>query len=277
MMIAKPQFSAVMSIAAIMMLLIPTTAARTAKADEQSPATQVEKKDGKSSRRDTSALDDELLKDLGPDPLAEEMPGKRPSSKTAPKEKPHSGEPDALDQELLKGLGDGEGVGEQSGDDPLSRLSRQMRDVESQLARKQADTDTLDRQGKLLQEIEKLLHQAKQQKQSSGQSSASGPNGQGAQQATKRRESQQPERREGLSSDTADAPARQSTKGVREQQAEKPDMANMRDLLKGVWGQLPERQREQMLQSYEEQFLPKYEQMIADYFRSLAEGEPRKP
>ncbi len=60
-------------------------------------------------------------------------------------------------------------------------------------------------------------------------------------------------------------------------QAEKPDMADMRDLLKGVWGQLPERQREQMLQSYEEQFLPKYEQMIADYFRSLAEEEPRKP
>ena len=64
---------------------------------------------------------------------------------------------------------------------------------------------------------------------------------------------------------------------MREERARKPDMADMRDVLKGVWGLLPERQREQMLQSYEEQFLPKYEQMIADYFRSLAEEQRRKP
>jgi hypothetical protein len=184
---------------------------------------------------------------------------------------------DSLEQELLKGLEDADKSADAAEQDPLARLRQQMRDVESKIAQRRADRDTLDRQTQIVKSIDELIRQAQNQRQSGGQSSQSGATGKGAQQATKRRESLQPQRRKTESSDMANAPATQSTKKTRQQQAEKPDMANMRDLLKGVWGQLPERQREQMLQSYEEQFLPKYEQMIADYFRSLAEGTPDKP
>ncbi len=136
MMIARPRifFGAVVSIAAIIAYLIPAIDAPNAKANEQPTTAQAEKKTGKSSRRDTSALDDELLKDLGPDPLAEEMADKQASSEGTRPEKSKSSETDALDQELLKGLRDGEDVGDESGDDPLSRLSRQMRDVEALIA-----------------------------------------------------------------------------------------------------------------------------------------------
>jgi hypothetical protein len=38
-----------------------------------------------------------------------------------------------------------------------------------------------------------------------------------------------------------------------------------------LWGHLPERQREQMLQSFSDEFLPKYELEIEQYYRRLSE------
>jgi len=48
---------------------------------------------------------------------------------------------------------------------------------------------------------------------------------------------------------------------------------------KQVWGHLPERLRQQMSQYYKEQFMPKYSDMLRQYYSSLAEREkaPRKP
>ena len=69
---------------------------------------------------------------LVPDPLAEEI-----ADKTGPfrgdfvRKSPRAAPPTQLDQELLEGLRDGEDVGDRSGNDPLSRLSRQMRNVEA--------------------------------------------------------------------------------------------------------------------------------------------------
>ena len=50
-------------------------------------------------------------------------------------------------------------------------------------------------------------------------------------------------------------------------------MDEMKAMIRQIpWGQLPQRQREQMLQlgSFEE-FLPKYDAMIEEYFKRLAE------
>jgi hypothetical protein len=53
-------------------------------------------------------------------------------------------------------------------------------------------------------------------------------------------------------------------------------MAQMNDLLKDVWGQLPERMRQQMMQSSVEEFLPKYELLIEDYFKALSNRQTEK-
>lgn len=45
-------------------------------------------------------------------------------------------------------------------------------------------------------------------------------------------------------------------------------------LVTDLWGQLPERQREELLQPLGEEFLPKYAAEVEEYFRSLA--EPRE-
>jgi hypothetical protein len=41
--------------------------------------------------------------------------------------------------------------------------------------------------------------------------------------------------------------------------------------MKRLWGGLPERARQQMLQTPVEEFPPKYEEQIEQYFRRLAE------
>jgi hypothetical protein len=46
-----------------------------------------------------------------------------------------------------------------------------------------------------------------------------------------------------------------------------------KELLEGLWGELPPREREQMLQMPVEDFLPKYELLIQDYFRRLSEEQ----
>jgi len=223
----------------------------------------------KKAAREPSSLDDELLKDLGPDALPGENDAKQSSAKRA-----KDAEADPLDRELLKGLSDGEDVDSPGEQNPLARLNKEMREVEALMARRRSGDDTRRLQAQIISELEQLIRQA-QQPSNSGSSSSAGKSGKGAQQTASRRKVPQPGKRPGEGATAGDAAARQSSKRTRDETAQKPDMANMRDLLKGVWGQLPERQREQMLQSYEEQFLPKYEQMIADYFRSIAEERDR--
>lgn len=53
----------------------------------------------------------------------------------------------------------------------------------------------------------------------------------------------------------------------------KADMELTRARMMRLWGELPPHAREQMLQSPVEEFPPKYELMIEEYFRRLAEGK----
>ena len=48
-------------------------------------------------------------------------------------------------------------------------------------------------------------------------------------------------------------------------------MAAMKKLMEDIWGSLPERARQEMLQGAGDEFLPKYELKIERYFRRLAE------
>ncbi len=47
-------------------------------------------------------------------------------------------------------------------------------------------------------------------------------------------------------------------------------------ITKQVWGHLPERLRQQMSQYYKEQFMPKYSDMLRQYYAALAEREKKK-
>ena len=48
------------------------------------------------------------------------------------------------------------------------------------------------------------------------------------------------------------------------------------DVVKEVWGHLPDKLRQQVTQYYKEQFMPKYSDLLKQYYSSLA-NTPMKP
>jgi hypothetical protein len=50
-------------------------------------------------------------------------------------------------------------------------------------------------------------------------------------------------------------------------------LERMKEMLNDVWGHLPPKVREQLQSSAPEEFLPKYEKLIEEYYKRLAEEE----
>lgn len=243
------------------------------------------------AKKPPASLDDQLFDDLGDDPLKmlDEPAGKQPAPKGTPAPKgatappagtapgPKAAKPgmDPLDAELFRDLG-GEDAGAPADaddeQDPLARLSRRMREVESRLRGGKSDADTLQRQDKIAADlaalIEELERRQQQQQQQQSKSPSSGTK-------SERERVEQPTGGQPGGGAPQPKPAQDSTDRVGKATAERPDPAAMDALLKNVWGELPERLRQQMLQSSVEQFLPKYELLIEDYFRTLAEEQAR--
>jgi hypothetical protein len=214
--------------------------------------------DGAGAEDLADSLEDALLEDLGDDflkkPDAEKPTEQKPAGKNEPAEK------------KIVGEDIGQGPEEQ---DPLARIGRQMRMVEKLLARREELKRAPELQQQIVQDLEELIERIKRQKsQQQSQGSKSGkPGGQ-------RSKVQQPGKQPGQA--PGNQPARDSTDRLGQEAAKRVDMAHMQDLMKDVWGQLPDRAREQMLQSSVDQFLPEYEVLIEKYFRRLAEDQQRE-
>ncbi len=204
------------------------------------------------------ALEQELLEDLGDDlldPPAAEPPAATDESQ--PKSKPQ--QPAA-----------GEDLGAAGEDEnPLIRIGKQMRAVEQLIAEREALAQAPEKQQQIVEELEKLIEQVRKQQSQQGQAGASS-----RQAGSQRSKVQQPGQQSASSAGrTRSGNARDATERLGKENAREVDMAEMQSLLKDLWGHLPQRTREQMLQSSVEQFLPKYEIMIEKYFRRLAEDQ----
>lgn len=167
-----------------------------------------------------------------------------------------------LDSEL------GPPVAEELASDPLAQLSGTMRTVEERLAAGDATEATQEMQaeivGRLDELIEELRRRQSQQQQSQGQ------------QTGQRQNVEQPEGQPNAGQSPVDQPASESTEQLVDRTVEPPDPAALDALIKDVWGDLPLRVRQQLMQSYRERYLPKYELEIIEYFRTLVE-RPQQP
>ena len=67
--------------------------------------------------------------------------------------------------------------------------------------------------------------------------------------------------------------ARDSTDRLDRTSAKSVDAGDIDNTVKELWGHLPERSREQMLQSFSDEFLPKYQTEIEQYYRRLSEDQ----
>jgi hypothetical protein len=199
------------------------------------------------------SLDDELMRDLGGDPTAElkrELFGEKPAD--APLG-------DELKQQLERELG---AAAEREDDDPLLRIARQMQRA-GQLLEGEAGKGAASVQKDIVDELDRLIAQAKKQCKSGACQNSSNQSTRTASGSPKPSgNSQKPGR----------SPGERQADRTTSTPAKRVDPAEMQQLLKRVWGDLPERIREQVLQLPSEEFLPKYETLIEEYYRRLAEG-----
>lgn len=209
---------------------------------------------GQSPPKRKSTLDDELLKELGADPLDDvdhELFG------------PGRAQPGSLSRELGA-------AGANEDENPLLAVANRMRDVEGLLARNDSGPNTQQTQRQVVAALEKLIAQARKQCKKCSSADAQ------TQATAARKPIKQPGRQPpGASQGKPESkPAADSNAKAGHAEPGKPDVKRIRSLLEKseVWGSLPQRQRQQLLQLPMEEFLPKYEQLIIEYFKRLSQG-----
>ncbi len=148
---------------------------------------------------------------------------------------------------------------------PLQRVEQGMRTAEALLARPSSMKQTVKVQRQVVAELDALIAQLEKQKPC-GDCQKKG--------SSAKRASDRPSNKPGQ----GNSAARDSTDRLNQSATPPADSglankASMRELLKNLWGHLPARSREQMLQSFSGEFLPQYELEIEQYFRRLAEED----
>lgn len=172
--------------------------------------------------------------------------------------------PQEVDQRLLDGLNDlpplrpaalvdiaGEDLGAAQPKSTLTGLSRLMQDVEKRLRRKDTSAGTTQLQSDIAAELAKMLEAAEQEQanrsaassadQSSDQTGKANPNG------------------------TEGDPLPSDGDKANEQD----------DLQNAIWGHLPAQLRQQIQSPLQEEFLPRYERVIQEYYKRLANEQRR--
>jgi hypothetical protein len=176
---------------------------------------------------------------------------------------------DPLGAELLEGLAPEPVLEQAAGEDlgaaenPLLRMAEQMRTVGEWLHAAQVGSSTQRAQEEIIANLDQMIAQQQKQCRGSGQKPSASKRP-GA--ANKPGSSQKP-------GDAGAQAAADSTDTMRPGENARPAGTTPQDLLKKVWGHLPERLRDRMLQNPAERFLPKYEQEIEAYFERLAETD----
>jgi hypothetical protein len=211
------------------------------------------------AKRATS-LDDLLLDDLDNDLLdgLDAIPPKTDPRTIGGDEESASD----LDRQLLRQLGEGEDLGEEASD-PLVSIGRRMRAAEGLIGRRNTSERTQRLQKEIVADLDSLIEQLKKQC-SSGQCAGGGP--------------KKPSGKPGSSSKAGtgenqgnNRPAKESTTRIGRPGDSRAKLDQMKQMLNEVWGHLPPKVRDQLQSSAPEEFLPKYEKLIEEYYKRLAE------
>jgi len=160
----------------------------------------------------------------------------------------------------------GEDLGAPSGPLPLVRARQGMEQAGALLAQPGAVADARQVQWQVVAQLDELINQLCKQCQGGGN-----PSGRPQPQ-----ESQRSQPKPGTIAKqpgAGAAPARDMTDPLNRADAQPVDLADREELIKKLWGHLPQRSREQALQSSSTEFLPKYELELEKYYRRLAEEQ----
>jgi len=247
----------------IVVLALPLATGRAAPARAQS--------------KDKPSVDEQLrdrLRAGAMDDVDRELFGPRqdqPARKDAPDDRkgPAQGPSEDMKQKLSRELG---AAAVREGDDPRLSIARQMREVESLIAQARSGEPTQQTQEQILAELDKLIQQARKRCRQ-----CNSPDTQ-SQTTAERKEVKQPGTKPGGGRGKSKSKAaRDSTAKPGQSEAKKPELEQVRAMIEEqLWGDLPPRQRQQLLQLPMEEFLPKYESLIIEYFQRLSEEQGRR-
>lgn len=181
---------------------------------------------------------------------------------------PETKQPSELDDALDKNLGQDLEAAESEKGDPLADIAQEMQESEELLAQLADDQKSIELQDSILDQIEKLLEQARNSPPSSGSQSPKKRQQMSRQSSMAQRPSQsQQTDQQGSTTDPSErvGPPRQA----REKLSPQPEDRN-------VWGHLSEMLRAEMGQYAKENFLAKYRDLIERYYIDIArQGEAR--
>lgn len=185
-----------------------------------------------------------------------------------------------LDPELSRELRDLiYGPDKPKADDPFESAIQGMRSAKEKMAGRDTGKSTRDIQKKVIEDLEKLIEQAKNQKpppQSSSGNPDKKPQG-NPDQKPMPQSGDKPEDKPnaGEGGETKPDKARDSSDENRMNREREAELARRRDVIKDVWGHLPPALRQKLLNIAGEKSVPKYDELIRRYFESLAEEERR--
>jgi hypothetical protein len=156
---------------------------------------------------------------------------------------------------------------------PLARIQQGMQNAQALLAEPAVDkqSSTIKLAGPVQQDVVSQLDKliAELSKQCQGQCQG----GQSDKPPDPNQNGKPKPGKSGTAAGSGKAPARDSSDRLDRASAQPVDKGDVNELVKELWGHLPERAREQMLQSFSDEFLPKYEQEIQQYYRRLSEEQ----
>ncbi len=239
-----------------------------------------------------SSTDDALLRSLLGEEDSENTPTERDGGQPMP-EKPMTEGTDT-DPGSSSAVTDARMTDDAIDRAATERLFADLKTAESNLADGNTGQSTQNAQANVIAALERLIEDARQQ-----QSSPDGSTGQDSsdssqqQPSTQRQPPTQPQPgRQSQDSSTAgaggvptgppqqdrDDPAEESSDRVGDGESDSDSIREFRSgLVRDVWGHLPERLREQMLNVGPDRYLPEYDSLVRDYFESLARPQDAEP
>jgi hypothetical protein len=182
-------------------------------------------------------IDDDLFEGLEPAPAATE-----PAARTASE------------------LPAGEDIDLGRTSDPFARIATKMQRSRQALGAGDSSAPTQQLQQEILSDLDELLKQV--QKQCSGGQCNKPGTGSSAGNSN-------------AGNKPSNKPANDSTARVGEPGDGRLDQGDTAEAMREVWGHLPPKVREAMQNASIEEFLPKYDKLIEDFYRRLAEQPPR--
>jgi len=209
------------------------------------------------------SLDDELLDDLGADPIDDYDRTLLGEGRKQPPTDPPGETAEELRERLRRELGSA-AVSED--ENRMLEVARQMRQVERLMAGNDSGPDTRRLQRQIVGDLEQMIEEFRRRAEQSGSAA-------GAEQKLAARPAPGQPGQGGTGQNPSERPP---GGGARPDDNGPPNPADpemVREVITRLWGELPQHEAEQMMQMLSDEYLPKYRREIEAYFRRLSEAK----